>query len=240
MAELAKSGYLANTTNVKTKAVSGTGRYFVLLPHIPSVSMLYITFSGTGSLNIELKDGKSTDWIPVKTIAANAIVKLAIPAAGIAVNITANSGTATILYRTVVVNQIPNLAIEVFTAGVIEPSTVATTGTVTSTIVDVQKRLYGPAQPTTSAATLYTVPTAKKTTLELIHVVNTTASIATITLSIGIDAAATRLLSAYSIPANGILTLPVAVTLVAAEIIQGLQGTSGALTITLNGIETTV
>jgi hypothetical protein len=240
LAELVKAGYLTNASGVSSKATTTTGVFFVNLPHVPSVTLLYITFSATGSVNIQLKDGKSTDYIPIKTITANSLVKLAVPAATLACNITANTGTITIHYRTVVFDAIPNFAVEVFTAGAIVPQTITTTGTVTSTLVDVQKRLYGPAQPTTIAATLYTVPTAKKTTLELIHVVNTTASIATITLSIGADAVATRLLSAFSIPANGILTLPGTWSMIAAEVIQGLQGTSGALTIVLNGTETTV
>lgn len=234
MAELATAGFLKNSAGVQSKATALTGRFLVNLPYAPSVTLLYIVFSATGSLNIELNDGKSTSYIPIRTITANSLVKLAVPAATIACNITANTGTITIHYRTVVVANIPNLAIEVFGSGAIEPQTINTT----STPVDVQKRLYGPAQPGIVAATLYTVPTGKKTTLELIHVANTTASIATLTLSIGADAAATRLLSGFSLPANGILTLPVATTLVAAEVIQGLQGTLSALTVVLNGTET--
>ena len=241
MAERTSAGYLTNATGVKSKATALTGRFFVNLPHMPSVTLLFIdVVSGTASINIEVRDGNSTGYIPVKTITTDAVVKLALPSAVIACNITANTGTVTITYRSIVVDQIPNLAIEVFTGGTIEPSTVTTTGTVTSTLVDVQKRLYGPAQPGVAAATLYTVPAGKKTTLELIHVANTTASIATLTLSIGVDAAATRLLPAFQIQANGILTLPGEFTLVAAEVIQGLQGTLNALTVVLNGTETTV
>jgi len=235
MAELTKAGFLENASGVKAKETSLTGRFFVNLPHLPSVTLLYLTFSATGSLNIELKDGKSTDYIPIRTITANSLVRLAVPAAALAVNITANTGTITAHYRTIVVDSIPNLAIEVFSEGDI----VATTTNTNTTTVDVQKRLYGPAQPSGAAATLYTVPAGMKTTLDLIHATNTTGTAATLTLSIGADAAATRLLSAYSIPANGILTLPGAWSMIAAEVIQGLQGTVGALTVTLNGTETT-
>jgi hypothetical protein len=235
MAELAKAGFLTNAAGVKAKATSSTGRFFVHLPHLPSITLLYIIFGSTGSVNIEVKDDKSiSSYIPIRTITTNALVKLAIPAASVAVNITANGSTITAHYRTIVVNNVPNLAIEVFSAGEIEPQTINTN----STTIDVQKRLYGPAQPGTAAATLYTVPTAKKTTLELIHVANTTGTAATLTLSIGADAAAVRLLSGFSIPANGILTLPITTTLVAAEVIQGLQGTLSALTVVLNGTET--
>ena len=236
MAELSKAGYLTDADGVKANATALTGRFFVNLPHLPSVTLIYIVFSATGSLDVELRDGKSTAYIPVKTITANSLVKLALPAAVIACNITANTGTITLHYRTVVVDSIPNLAIEVFSGGDLEPATIDANWT----LVDVQKRLYGPAQPGLAAATLYTVPANRKTTIELIHAANTTGTAATLTLSIGADAAATRLLSAYSIAANGIFTLPTELTLVATEIIQGLQGTGSALTVTINGTETTV
>lgn len=237
MAEQTAAGYLKNSAGVKSKATALTGRFSVQVPQLPSVTLLFIDIvSGTASIDVELRDGRSTGFIPVKTVTVDSLIKLAIPASTLACNITANTGSVTITYRTVTVDQIPNLAIEVFSAGSIEAQTVNTN--VTS--VDIQKRLYGPAQPGTGAATLYTVPASRKTTLELIHVANTTGSNATLTLSIGADAAATRLLAAYTIQANGILTLPTEITLVAAEVIQGLQGTGSALTVTLNGTETTV
>ena len=240
MAEFTKAGFLTHeTTGVKCNAVSVTGRYLANLPHLPSVTLLFVTFSTTGSLTIGIKDGKSTTWIPIRTITATSLIKIALPASAISVNITAIGGTATVQYRAVEVNQIPNIAIEVFTAGTIEPSAVTTTGTVTSTVVDVQKRLYGPAQPAGTSTLLYTVPTAKKTTLEYIHAINTAGTTQTVTIAIGASITnALSLLSAYSIPANGILTLPCEISMVAAETILGLQSSATAITVTLNGTET--
>src|SRR3990167_1114626 len=64
------------------------------------------------------------------------------------------------------------------------------------------KRLYGPAQVATGPATVYTVPALTKTIIRQILVNNPSASPVTLTVSIGADAAATRLLDAYSIPAK--------------------------------------
>ena len=61
------------------------------------------------------------------------------------------------------------------------------------------KRLVGPVALT--VATLYTVPASTKTIIRHIHLQNPSGGALTVTLSIGADAAGTRLLAAYSIPA---------------------------------------
>jgi len=100
------------------------------------------------------------------------------------------------------------------------------------------KRLYGPAQPGTSPATIYTVPVARTAQLQSITVCNTTAIDATITISIGSDAAATRIVSGLVIPANGFLIIAAGYVLTADEVLQASQGTASALTLTINGTET--
>jgi hypothetical protein len=59
----------------------------------------------------------------------------------------------------------------------------------------------------------------------------------TFTLSIGADAAGTRLFGALSIPANSERSFWGPYTLVAAEIIQALGGTTNILTLTIDGEE---
>ncbi len=93
-------------------------------------------------------------------------------------------------------------------------------------------RIYGPAQPGTVAATIVTA--SGNLVVTKIRIVNTTASAATITMSIGVDAAATRIYSATSIPANGVFDDPVNIPLAGAEIIQAFQGTLNALTVTIS------
>lgn len=102
------------------------------------------------------------------------------------------------------------------------------------------KRLAGPALVTNSAATKYTVPAATKTILRHIHVQNPSGSAVTFTLSVGADAAGTRLYDAYSIAANSILDVWVYVVIEATEVIQALAGTNNILTLTLDGDELTL
>lgn len=104
---------------------------------------------------------------------------------------------------------------------------------------DLQKRLSGPAALTTSAATQYTVPGSTSTILRSIHVANTSASVvSTLTLSIGADAAGTRLFAAFPIPGSGVLDWSGFIVLNAADIIQALASVA-TLTLTISGVEVT-
>ena len=246
MAVRARSGYLAN-------ARTTTGRDSANLLEIPSSITLFVTIaSGTATVAIEVIDDPLRTPIPVISVTGNAVIILGIPAGQVSSNVTAIGGGAsvTVTYRSYVGGEPPITPVSVFSAGaVVPPATTTTisgsisaavTGTLTttSTNVDSQKRLYGPAQPANpAAATIYTVPALKKATIEFIQVTNDTASAATITLSVGIDSAATRILDAFSVPAHGVLSLPVEITLAAAEVVQSFQGTGSALTLTLNGTE---
>lgn len=101
----------------------------------------------------------------------------------------------------------------------------------------IAKRLYGPAQLSDAAATLYTVPSATKAIVRHIHVQNPSASAVALTLSIGADGATTRLFAAHSIPAYGVLDHYGYYVLEAAEVIQGLASTASVLVATINGDE---
>jgi hypothetical protein len=101
----------------------------------------------------------------------------------------------------------------------------------------VATRLAGPALVTNAAATKYTVPALTKTIVRHIHVQNPSGSAVTFTLSIGADAAGTRLFDAYSIAAGTILDHYCYYVLAATEIIQALAGTTNILTLTIDGDE---
>ena len=101
----------------------------------------------------------------------------------------------------------------------------------------ISKRLAGPAQVSNAAATKYTVPANTKTIVRHIHVQNPSGGAVTFTLSIGADAAATRLWDAYSIAAGAALDFWGPYTLEEAEIIQALSGTNNVLTLTIDGDE---
>lgn len=107
------------------------------------------------------------------------------------------------------------------------------------------KRLAGPAQVSNAAATKYTVPALTRTIVRHIHVQNPSGSAVTFTLSIGADAAATRVFDAWSIPAAGagvtgnVIDHWCYYVLDAAEIIQAFAGTNNILTLTIDGDELT-
>jgi len=108
------------------------------------------------------------------------------------------------------------------------------------------KRLAGPALVATGPATVYTVPAGTKTVVRHIHVQNPSGSAVTFSLSVGADAAGTRLWSAFSIPAaaagerESVKDFYVYLVMEAAEILQLSAGTNNILTSTINGDEITL
>jgi hypothetical protein len=108
------------------------------------------------------------------------------------------------------------------------------------------KRLYGPALVATGPATVYTVPAVTKAILRQIHLSNPSASVVTFTLSIGADAAGTRLWSVYNIPASGVgisdnvRDIFLYIPMTAAEILTISAGTNNILNITISGDEITL
>lgn len=117
--------------------------------------------------------------------------------------------------------------------------------TISVSIGGTPTRIYGPAQPTDAPATIYTVPADTRTTLSYIRIVNTAASQATLTLSIGADAPGTREYSEFPIDANGVFAEFVELTMEAAETLQISQAHgspfTAALTVTINAkVESTL
>jgi hypothetical protein len=108
------------------------------------------------------------------------------------------------------------------------------------------KRIVGPALVATGPTTVYTVPALTKTIIRHIHVSNPSASPVTLTLSIGADAAGTRLLSTYSIPAaaagvtDSVREIFWYQVMDAAEILTLSAGTNNILDITISADEITL
>lgn len=63
------------------------------------------------------------------------------------------------------------------------------------------RRIYGPAQVATGPTTIYTAPTGIRAVLKTIHVSNPSGSPVTLTVTIGADAAGTRFIGSYNVPA---------------------------------------
>ncbi len=102
----------------------------------------------------------------------------------------------------------------------------------------ISKRLAGPAALTTSAATKYTCPALTIAVIRRMRVSNPSGGALTFTLSIGVDAAGTRLYDAVSVPANSGLDIYGPFTLAAGDIIQAF-GSGTALVLVADGTEST-
>ena len=102
------------------------------------------------------------------------------------------------------------------------------------------KKLYS-GQPTTSATTLYTTPASTSTIVKNILMTNTTATDATITISFvpsgGTAGATNRVFTGYTVKANDTVAVDLSSVLSTSDFISALQGTSGAITIYISGVE---
>jgi hypothetical protein len=102
------------------------------------------------------------------------------------------------------------------------------------------KRLFGPALLTAATATKYTVPASTKTVIRHIHVSNNSAGAVPLTISIGADAAGTRIFDAVPIPGLSVQDYYGYWVVEAAEVIAAFGGTTNLLNLTLNGDENTL
>lgn len=107
-------------------------------------------------------------------------------------------------------------------------------------MADTLKRMYF-GQPTTSNTTLYTAPagTGATAVIRNIHVANTTSAMATFSLALNGSSAtaANCIIKSFSVPVTGLFVENVNIVLNGGDTIQGLQGTNGALTMVISGIE---
>lgn len=95
--------------------------------------------------------------------------------------------------------------------------------------------IYGPALLTNSAATKYTNTSGEITVVRFIHVHNTSASALTLTVSIGSDAAATRIFDAYPMAASEVLDHWCEYPLTSTTILQAYASVNNQATITISG-----
>lgn len=103
------------------------------------------------------------------------------------------------------------------------------------------KRVYGPALLSGSAATKYTVPASTKAIVRWLHISNNDAAVAyNFYLSVGADAAGTRLWDAYTIAAGAVYDYYPLLEMDAAEIIQAYASTTNKLNLTITADEITL
>lgn len=95
-------------------------------------------------------------------------------------------------------------------------------------------RVYGPAQPGTSDAVIYTAPYPVRITD--IWFCNTTAAAATLRLDLNSSGAATRILPDVSVAANTAFVFNGDYDLEAGDTLRARQGTANACTMTITGV----
>lgn len=107
-------------------------------------------------------------------------------------------------------------------------------------MADTLKRMYY-GQPSTSNSTLYTAPSGVGATAVIrnIHITNTSGSSATISLGLNGTAAtaANQFIATFAVPSYGLFVENINIVLNDGDTVQGLQGTSGALTLIISGVE---
>lgn len=105
----------------------------------------------------------------------------------------------------------------------------------------INKRLYGPAQLGNTTATRYTVPASTRAVVRQIYVHNPEGgSSRTYTISIGADAAGTRLRDAKTIAVGETQVIYGPFTLEAAEIIAAHASAASAVVMVIDGEEQTI
>lgn len=97
------------------------------------------------------------------------------------------------------------------------------------------RRLHGPAPVSNAAANKYTAITGVRAVVRHIHVSNTGAGPVNFTLSIGADAAGTRIFDAYPIAAGSVLDHYCIYALEPAEVIEAFASVNAQLVLTIDG-----
>lgn len=104
-------------------------------------------------------------------------------------------------------------------------------------MADSAERLYGPAALTNTAATVYTVGAGVASILRFVILTNTTSSDHTATVSVGADAAGTRIVDTIPVPAHSVVTIDFFLPLDAGETIQAFADANTSVNLTLSGVE---
>jgi len=101
--------------------------------------------------------------------------------------------------------------------------------------------LYPSDIPADTGSVLYTVPAATKVIVKNIVMTNTTGNEAQIHLNVVSSGdspqASNRILSNYSVPANGVSTLDCSIVMEAGDTLQATNVTAGAVVVTISGVE---
>lgn len=99
------------------------------------------------------------------------------------------------------------------------------------------KRFHGPAQLAGASAILYTVPASRRSCIRHIHLINPTGGAVTVTMSVGADAAGTRIFDAKSLAAGEVFDHYCKYDLEAAEVLRGHASAAASIVAIVDGDE---
>lgn len=103
------------------------------------------------------------------------------------------------------------------------------------------KRLYTNSPSNTGIDTLYTTPSNTKTIVKNIVLVNTTGTEANVTVNLvpvgGTPQNSNQLISAYKVQQHDTVVIDVSLVLESGDSLRAQQGTAGAVTLHVSGVE---
>jgi hypothetical protein len=161
-------------------ANASTGRASIRLPKLPSMTVLFISVSATATVVLEISDDE-TLFIPIATISGNAAVQFAIPASVLAANITANTGTVTVTYRTLVLENMPSQTLLIYDQTEVNSPITTPDQTIVEASAITRQKL-AQTQVAATATTVYTVPSGQQANVEHIILANPTVNDRIVTL----------------------------------------------------------
>lgn len=101
--------------------------------------------------------------------------------------------------------------------------------------------LYPTNFPTAGGVTMYTVPESSSVIVKNVVLTNTTPQEAAVNVSIvpsgGSVSASNRILSGFSVPANGVSTLDLSIVMPAGSSLHGTNLTADAVAVTISGVQ---
>ena len=226
------------TAGVLVNARTGTGRDTLPIKELPSLTMLFITITGTATLDLEVSDD-DVNYFAVATITGNSLVQFAIPASVLAINTTAVSGSVTVKYRTTSLENIPAQTLLIF-----DDSTVTVESPIEQNVAikgnkSAAYKKLAQAQPGITPTTLYTVPASTQTIIPHIRVSNPTGTDRTIELWHDGNADSNSILPPVTVVAGGWAEFDGRIYMETGDTLQAEASAATALTVTVYGEELT-
>jgi len=227
----------ATKTGTLHDQLVGLGRTIVKIPQLPSVTMFYVNIlSGAATIALEISDDNEL-FIAVLVVTESCAIQFAIPCSVVACNVTVNSGSVTVKYRTVVMDNLPSQSLLVYSlSGEVTSPIITPEQTILSASQIELKKLAQqeiPAAPTV----VYTVPAEIQTRIEAMVLVSTSVIDQLVTLWHDGSGDSNIIFPPSIIPAGGHADFDGAITMEPGDTLVAECDAANAVTITAWGYE---